>query len=162
MATAGELIRRVRKSAGITQTELAQRAGTSQAAVARYESGDVSPVVSTLERLLAAGGYRLGLQADSDAPLVDHVRAHRQQIIDLAAAKGAGNVRLFGSAARGQADAGSDIDFLVEFDTSRGLWPLIELADELEQLLGRPVDVAPVEILRDEVAERALAEAIPL
>ena len=162
MATAGELIRKVRQRAGLTQSELAQRAGTSQAAVARYESGDVSPVVTTLERLLAAGGCRLDLQVDVEVPLVDHVMAHRRQIIDLAAAKGAHNVRLFGSAVRGQTGAGSDIDFLVEFDTSRGLWPMIELADELEQLLGRPVDVAPRELLRDEVAEQALTEAIPL
>ena len=119
MATAGELIREVRLKAGLTQSELARRAGTSQAAVARYESGDVSAVVTTLERLLAPRGYRLDLQADSEAPLVD-------------------------------------------FDTSKGLWPMLKLADELEQLLGRPVDVAPVELLRDEVAERALAEAIPL
>jgi predicted nucleotidyltransferase len=80
----------------------------------------------------------------------------------MAAAKGAVNVRIFGSTARGEADASSDIDVLVDFDVAEGLWPMIELADELEGLLGRRVDVAPVQILKPEVAERALAEALPL
>jgi predicted nucleotidyltransferase len=119
-------------------------------------------VVTTLERLLAAGGYRLDLQVEADAPLLDWVRGHRQQIIELAAARGAGNVRLFGSVVRGESGADSDIDILVDFDTSHGLRPLLELADELEALLGRHVDVAPVELLKAEVAERALAEALPL
>ena len=148
--------------ARLTQAELARRAGTSQAAVARYEAGDVSPVVTTLERLLAAGGCRLELQVDAAAPVRDQVLARRQEIIDLAAAKGARNPRLFGSVAQGGDDDLSDIDILVDFDTSHGLWPLIELADELEHLLGRHVDVAPVELLRPEVAKGALAEAIPL
>jgi predicted nucleotidyltransferase/DNA-binding XRE family transcriptional regulator len=162
VATAGELIRRVREGAGLTQGELARRAGTSQAAVARYEAGDVSPVVTTLERLLAAGGCRLDLQVDTTVPALDMVMRHRERIVKMAAAKGAVNVRIFGSTARGEADASSDIDVLVDFDVAEGLWPMIELADELEGLLGRRVDVAPVQILKPEVAERALAEALPL
>lgn len=61
---------------------------------------------------------------------------HRARIVALAAARGATNVRFFGSAARGDADDLSDIDFLVDFDTAHGLWPMIELADDLETLLG--------------------------
>lgn len=127
----------MREQAGVTQRELARRAGTSQAAVARYESGDAPPVLEL-------------------------VMSHRERIVALAAAKGASNVRLFGSAARGGADDLSDIDFLVDFDTAHGLWPMIELADDLESLLGRPVDVAPLEMLKPAVAERALSEALPL
>lgn len=163
MSHAGELIREVRTRTGLTQAELARRAGTSQAAVARYESGDVSPVVSTLERLLAAAGYSLSLDASRDAgPVLDLVRRHRAEVLDRAHAHGAHNVRIFGSVARGEATEASDIDVLVDFDTSHGLLPMITLADELEDLLGRRVDVAPASALAPEVAERALAEAIPL
>ena len=162
MSAAADLLRSVRIRAGLTQTELARRAGTSQAAVARYESGDVSPMVSTLERLLAAGGFHLDLRAEVAQPVLDQIVGHRQEIVDLVAARGASNPRIFGSIARGEADDGSDVDILVDFDTSHGLWPLIELADELEALLGRPVDIAPQELLKPEVARTALAEAIPL
>lgn len=163
MAAEGELIRRVRRRAGLSQAELARRAGTSQAAVARYESGDVSPMVSTLERLLAAAGCQLELTATGQAmPVADWVRSHRDRIIAMAQARGAENVRLFGSVARGEADEHSDIDLLVDFDASAGIWPMFELADELETMLGRHVDVAPVELLAPAAAARALAEAVPL
>ena len=163
MSHAGDLLREVRSRTGMTQAELARRAGTSQAAVARYESGEVSPVVTTLERLLAAAGYSLSLDAAREAdPLLDLLRHHRSEVVARARAFGAENVRVFGSVARGEANADSDIDLLVDFDTAHGLLPVMTLADELEDLLGRPVDVAPVSALRPEVAERALAEAIPL
>ena len=44
----------------------------------------------------------------------------------------------------------------------RGLFPLLKLAGEIEGLVGRPVDVAAVEVMAAPVRERALAEAIPL
>lgn len=163
MSQAAALIRDVRTRAGLTQAQLASRAGTSQAAVARYESGDVSPVVSTLERLLAAAGYTLGLHLEpTDDPILDAVRRHRVEVLDLAHSHGADNVRIFGSVARGEARGDSDLDLLVDFDISHGLLPMMKLADALEDLLGRPVDVAPVAVLKPEVAESALAEAIPL
>jgi transcriptional regulator with XRE-family HTH domain len=53
------LIRMARRQAGLTQTELAARVGTSQAAVSAYESGRRSPSVDTLVRILAATGLEL-------------------------------------------------------------------------------------------------------
>ena len=50
---------RARAQAGLTQAQLAQRAGTSQPAVARLESGKGSPSVATVERLVNAAGYDL-------------------------------------------------------------------------------------------------------
>lgn len=55
----GLLIREARHRAGLTQAELARRAGTSQPAIARYERGDVSPRVATLDRLVRACGLEL-------------------------------------------------------------------------------------------------------
>jgi transcriptional regulator with XRE-family HTH domain len=54
-----ELVRRARLAAGLTQRELAQRAGTAQSVVARVETGQTSPSMNTLERLLAAAGHEL-------------------------------------------------------------------------------------------------------
>jgi transcriptional regulator with XRE-family HTH domain len=52
-------IRQARHQAGLSQTALAERAGTSQATVSAYESGRKQPSVDTLEHLLAAAGARL-------------------------------------------------------------------------------------------------------
>ncbi len=53
------LMRLARITAGLTQSELASRMGTSQSAVARWESGAVSPSVETFDRLLRACGFQL-------------------------------------------------------------------------------------------------------
>lgn len=52
------VIREARKRAGLTQAELATRAGTTQSAVARWESGAVSPSVESLDRILSTCGMR--------------------------------------------------------------------------------------------------------
>ena len=56
------LIRMARRQAGLTQMELAERAGTSQAAISAYESGRRSPSVDTLVRILAATGLELRMR----------------------------------------------------------------------------------------------------
>lgn len=61
------LLRDTRIRAGLSQRELAERAGTSQPAIARYESGAVEPSLSTLSRLITACGYQLRLETDAIA-----------------------------------------------------------------------------------------------
>ena len=65
-----ELIRAVRRRGGLTQAELARRAGTSQPVVSAYEHGRRDPTFGTLRRLVAAGGERLLVDAvaPSDGP----------------------------------------------------------------------------------------------
>jgi transcriptional regulator with XRE-family HTH domain len=58
----GETIRQARSHQGLSQSRLALRAGTDQAAVSRIERGEVSPSVETAERLLAALGLRLAAE----------------------------------------------------------------------------------------------------
>jgi len=166
---ASELIARVRRDAGLTQMELARRAGTSQAMVARYETGVASPTVRTLTRLLRAAGRELVMSsaesssADLSGPVADLLREHRAAIRAAAEAVGARNVRVFGSVARGDETADSDVDLLVDFPASeQGLFPLLMLAEQVERLVGRPVDVAAAEVMAGPVRERALAEAVPL
>jgi uncharacterized protein len=71
----------------------------------------------------------------------EELRARREEIVAVAARHGAGNVRAFGSAVRGDAGPDSDIDLLVEFETGRSLLDQSALIGELEALLGRKVDV---------------------
>jgi predicted nucleotidyltransferase len=89
---------------------------------------------------------------DIDEP----VEGRREQVLRLATAHGAHRVRVFGSAARGEAGPDSDIDFLVEFESGRGLLDLVGLIDDLRVLLGRNVDVAEPEGLHWTIRERVL------
>ena len=86
----------------------------------------------------------------------------RDQIRALAQRHGACNVRVFGSVARGDADAGSDLDLLVDLEPGRSLLDLGGLQVELEELLQRAVDVVTEKGLRDRIRDRVLAEAVPL
>ncbi|MDQ7859297.1 MAG: nucleotidyltransferase family protein [Armatimonadota bacterium] len=94
---------------------------------------------------------------------VEHVlKEKREEILRLCAKHGARNVRLFGSVARGEADARSDVDFLVEMEPGRSLFDLGGLQYELEHLLGCPVDVVTERGLKVRIRDRVLREAVPL
>lgn len=90
------------------------------------------------------------------------VKAKRGEILQLAARHGAHNVRVFGSLARGQATPDSDLDLLVEMEEGRSLLDLVGLWQDLEDLLGRKVDVISEGGLSSYLRDHVLAEAIPL
>lgn len=75
------------------------------------------------------------------APTLTGLRAERLTILTLADRCGLSNVRITGSVARGDARPDSDIDFLVDPDTSTSLLDLAQFAGELEQLTRRRVHV---------------------
>jgi len=94
---------------------------------------------------------------------IDELRVtKRDEILRLAARRGAHNVRVFGSLVRGSHTASSDIDFLVELEPDRTLMDLGGLLMDLQAALHTQVDVATAGMLRPSVRERALAEATPL
>src|ERR1700682_5262754 len=86
----------------------------------------------------------------------------REEILRVAAHRGARNVRVFGSVARGDNDDQSDVDFLVDMEPGRTLFDLSGLLLDLESLLHAHVDVVTERGLRPRVRERVLAEAVPL
>ena len=94
--------------------------------------------------------------------LREQLRAKRSEILRVAALHGARNIRLFGSAARGEDKENSDVDFLVELEPGRSLMDLGGLLADLEDLLGRKVDLVEPEGLHWYVKEKVLREAIPL
>jgi hypothetical protein len=86
----------------------------------------------------------------------------RDDILRIAARHGAKNVRVFGSVARGEDDERSDVDFLVELEPGRSLLDLGGLLMELQELLGRRVDVVTDKGLRSRIRQRVLNEAVPV
>lgn len=86
----------------------------------------------------------------------------RAEILRVATEYGARNVRVFGSVARGQATASSDLDLLVNLDAGRSLLDLIALKQELEDLLGYEVDVVTEAALSPYLREQVLREAVTL
>lgn len=92
---------------------------------------------------------------------LQELRRSRQAILAAAARRGARSVRVFGSVARGDATATSDVDVLVTFEPGRSLLDQVHLIADLEDLLGRRVDVVAEGGLlpRD---GHILAEAVPL
>ena len=86
----------------------------------------------------------------------------REEILRIAASHRAYNLRVFGSVARGESDEDSDIDFLVVLGPGCGLIEHSALIRELEELLGRKVDVVSERGLRQRIRDRVLREAMPL
>lgn len=88
------------------------------------------------------------------------IRERRDEILAVAARRGASNVRVFGSVARGEAGEGSDIDFLVDLEPGRNLLDLGGLLMDLRDLVG--YDVVTAANLRPRVAKQVLSEAVAL
>lgn len=162
------LIAQARRESGLTQSVFASRAGTSQPAIARYEAGLASPSIDTLVRILKAGGLELELRVKAtkvvnlSSKRAKKIRENRGEINRLMKIAGASHVRIFGSVVRGEDTKSSDIDFLVDFDTSQGLVPIVKLKTALSALLKEKVDVAPASLLKKSVLVNALKEAVPL
>jgi predicted nucleotidyltransferase len=129
---------------GLTQKQIAQAIGRSQ------------PEVSRLVNAYRSTRFR------PSSPLGRVLARHRDEILAIAHAHKAHNVRVFGSVVRGDDDDTSDIDLLVDLAPGADLLDLAALDIELKQLLGRPVDVVPARMLKPHVAASALADAVEL
>lgn len=125
-------------AAGLSQREIATAVNRSQ------------PEVSRLLRF--HGTSELGRR----------LTRNRRRVLDLAGAYGARNIRVFGSVARGTDGPDSDVDLLAEIPTGTSLFDLARLELDLGELLGTKVDVVPDGNLRANLADRVLAEAVPL
>ena len=155
----------------MSQTDVARRAGVAQSVISAYESGHREPALSTLARLVRATGNELVLlvQPTADRPqglpdtrLGRRLRRRRRAVLNAADRCGASNVRVFGSAARGDDRPDSDIDLLVDLRRGVGLVGLGRLARDLTRLLKVSVDVVPADSLKPRIRAQAEAEAIPL
>ena len=90
------------------------------------------------------------------------LQENREEILRIAAQHGASNVRFFGSVARGDATANSDVDVLVDLEPDRSLFDLGAFLEDLKLLLGCRVDVVTEKGLRARIRDRVLQEAVRL
>jgi predicted nucleotidyltransferase len=90
------------------------------------------------------------------------VLRHQADIRRIALLHGARTIRVFGSSARGAARDDSDVDLLVDLEPGRSLLDLIAIKQDLEDVLGRSVDVVTEAGLSPYVRQRVLAEAVTL
>jgi uncharacterized protein len=86
----------------------------------------------------------------------------RDEILAVARRYGASNIRLFGSVARGDATAASDLDLIVHFEPDRSLLDHGGLLMDLQELLGIKVDVIDEDAMRPRFREHVLKEAVAL
>jgi predicted nucleotidyltransferase/DNA-binding XRE family transcriptional regulator len=168
--TAGVLLRQARRRCGLSQEDLARRAGTTQSVISVYESGRRQPSLPTLMSLIEATGSQLNLQladpptvsAKIGKPLAGRVQDNAGQIRDAATKLGVTVLGLFGSVARGEDGPASDVDLLIDVPDGVGLFALGRLETELRELLGAPVDLVPLSGLKPHVRREVLAEVQPL
>lgn len=175
MLPISQTIRHARLDANLSQVDLAARAGTSQSALARYETGAALPTLPTLERLLAACGRYLEIQTPPArgpspvssvrsqlGPQADKLRRRRRRLLDAAKRHGVDHLRAFGSLARGEATAESDVDLLVDLKPGHTLLDLAAFRRDAAEILDLPVDVATADMLKERIRDQVLNEALPL
>ena len=114
--------------------------------------------ISLADVILGKAGEYGGCLMDIDS----RIKANRKEILRIAADHGARDVRIFGSAARGEAGPDSDVDFLVAVQPEHSPWFPAGLIVDLERLLGCEVDVVTEEALHWYIQDRVLREAVPL
>ncbi|WP_211881057.1 helix-turn-helix domain-containing protein [Pseudarthrobacter albicanus] len=140
-----------RVQSGLSQKRLAELAHVSQPNLSAYESGKRIPRPETLERIMAALRRRPS----------EILAEHRGETLEAARRHKAGNVRVFGSAVRGEDTPGSDLDLLVDLEPGATLFDLAGLRLDLVDLLGVDVDIVPSGSTGS-VMDRILGEAVPL
>jgi predicted nucleotidyltransferase/DNA-binding XRE family transcriptional regulator len=170
MTVAGALLRKARRQAGLSQVELAMRAGVTQSVISAYEAGHRQPAIPALAALVDAAGYELVMDlrrqprrlARLSGPVGRRVRRRRHDLIAAAAAHGVRNLRVFGSVARGEDRADSDVDLLADLPPDLGLFGLGRVEAELEAILGSRVDLIPADDLKLGTRERVERDLVAL
>lgn len=90
------------------------------------------------------------------------IKNRREEIINIAKKNGAKNVRVFGSMSRGEGSAQSDLDIIVEMQSGSSLLDIIAIKQDIEDLLGRKVDVVTEASISPYIRDEVLKEAVNL
>lgn len=168
---AGRLLREARQKAGLTQVQLAERAGVTQSVISAYESGRRQPGLPMLVDLVRATGLDLVLEVQPRSmhgldrltgPLGRRVRERREEIKRVAAEHGISNIEVFGSTARGEDGPDSDLDLLVDIPEEMGLLGLGRAREDLERLVGAPVDLIFRRSVESEVRDDITRDLVAL
>ena len=149
---ASDLIRLARLDADLSETELAAESGVSVDQLVAFESGSELPDEAQTRRLLSAARARPSL------PLMIYRTAIHAAALDHHLR----DVRVFGSAARGEDTESSDIDLLVRADDGTSLFDVAAFTDAVQRMTGFPVDVMTERQLTSAHFAHVLDEAVPL
>jgi predicted nucleotidyltransferase len=95
-------------------------------------------------------------------PQASKLRRQRRRLLDAAERQGISRLRVFGSLARGEANAASDVDLLVDLKSGYTLLNLSAFRREAAEILDLPVDVATADMLKGRIRDEVLNEALPL
>jgi predicted nucleotidyltransferase len=111
--------------------------------------------ITILERFgrLSGLGKETEMKRDEVLAILD---AHREELQKL----GVKSLSLFGSVARDEAHADSDVDLLVEFNRQGGFFQLLQVQYYLEDILGCSVDLGTQDALREHLREPVLEDVI--
>jgi predicted nucleotidyltransferase len=90
------------------------------------------------------------------------IKSKREEILNIAQKFGAKNVRIFGSMARGEENPESDLDIIVEMEKGSSLLDIIAIKQDIEELLGRKVDVVTEASISPYIRNTVLREAVNL
>jgi uncharacterized protein len=88
------------------------------------------------------------------------IKRKRRQVLEIAEGHGARNVRLFGSVARGETTATSDLDLLIDMEPGRSLLDIVAIKQDLEELLRCKVDVVTEAAISPYLRDKVLQEAV--
>ena len=124
---------------------------------AERERGELRKRLNAMAR---GGESEAPVSSAPEPPSLDEVLETIQASRSLLDQYGVRRLSVFGSVARGTPHPGSDIDLLVEFARPVSLFDLVGLQNELQALLGRPVDLVTEEGLRPSMRDRVVAEAV--
>jgi predicted nucleotidyltransferase/DNA-binding XRE family transcriptional regulator len=167
---AGALLHQARQRAGLTQAELAEKAGVTQSVISAYESGQRQPSLPVLAALVGATGFELSTAVrrpprrlrNLSGPIGQRVRRRRHELVAAAEAHGVTGLVIFGSVARGDDRPDSDVDMLVDIPPGMSLLDLARLQADLEAIVGARVDLIPAADLKLGVRARAERDLVAL
>jgi predicted nucleotidyltransferase len=94
--------------------------------------------------------------------LTKNLDKNRDKILRIAALYGAGDLRVFGSVFKGEANPKRDIDILITLETGRTLLDIVPLKQDLQDLLGCKVDVVTEDAVSPYIRDRILRDAVSL
>lgn len=141
--SSGTLIRDARTRARLSQTDLAHRAGIARSVINAYEPNRCEPGLTAPTKLVESTGRQLVLELEAlpgprlglpDTRLGRRLRRHRRAVLERTADRGASDVRVFGSVARGQESARTSTDLLVDLAPDVGLFALGALTRGLSDI----------------------------
>lgn len=156
----GLRLRAARRARGWSLRAAAARLGLSVRFLSELERGKATARLDKVMHALEGLGLDIKVVARRESGMREQVKAQKPLLRTIAVAHGVRSLSLFGSAARGDARPGSDLDFLVELENGRSLVDLVGVKHDLESLFGRPVDVFTRRSLKPAVLAAARTDLV--